>query len=304
MLEMINLNTRLILLAGIGSVALAVTAAQVGSQANACQGVVHSVAIEEIVRGQKVAPAVVVDVPGHGKHALGIDTGASDSVVFARAKEGGYISQTHGGDSDAIGQQLVSSSSFAKLELPPEVATAARERGIDGILSPQSLYPNGYVVLDFKNGRLLEFTKKDDVVECLGHGLVVHKTSSEIEANGLGVDGELDSLVRGRLFVDTGSFLTIFYTDSLDYGKTEIAPELSIVTMKGERTATVISRDHSVRIGLNQRKLSVIAAPTDSVLEVDSDLTPDYIALLGYDALKESIIILPPASAGYWEIIF
>ncbi|MBK8158734.1 MAG: hypothetical protein IPK59_08200 [Rhodospirillaceae bacterium] len=270
-----------------------------------CADIAFQTDIQHLVSGRKSAPILRVNVSGKVGVRMALDTGFSRSLLFSEDNPSNENSTELYDETLSFIPQLGRSINLFRAALRAEVRKAARERGFEGIINPQLIYPDGYTVLDLKDWRIVGFKNESSLRRCYQPGLVVHKTSAETTDNVLGVPVTLDGRVSGRAFVDTGAFISEFYSPLLAYTDAHTAKEFGFWTATAEYVSPQVSAGHKVQVGDKVKSLErIVVATPDRVSASSADLASDYIALLGYDALIGSILIFPPASHGGWEIIF
>jgi hypothetical protein len=187
--------------------------------------------------------------------------------------------------------------------LSVSVDTADRVYATTGaryILNPKTLTQSGFTVMDIKHKHLVGFATESDLRKCYGHGAKSTVFPNEASTGDVDIDAVIDGHVEGRVSIDTGAYLTEFYSEKLRQDDIEPAPELAYYRLNGERVVPALSHHHSLRIGNMTHDLPIVTVPSGP-----GAITRAYPAgRIGYASLKQSILIFPPEGLEYWELIF
>lgn len=265
-----------------------------------CDSYLFSASIENIEVDNRLIPVIYMDKMEHEKSKMAIDTGSNFNTFFMRDPE------IHVEDASLTPGRVLRIKEFGQhmffmhTYLPTIVQEKIRIRDIDGIVSPQTILDAGFVVLDFKNSIMLGFTSDRDVRKCYPLGSRISRTKNSLMNNDFSVPVMFDGDIWGDFFIDTGAFLSKVFTDKIKDEAAELSEEYAYHTMNGDEVIPRVSLNHTIKIGDKEKKLERVALLNEKYDEENLS----YIGSLGYDALKDSVIIIPPRDAGYWEIIF
>lgn len=183
----------------------------------------------------------------------------------------------------------------------PEIL-AARIRQYDEpvfIINPWLIIKTGFTVVDLRSYRLVGFLLEEDMRRCYGSGMRSDVSAAEQYASVARMNAQLDGKINGRIELDTGGSITKFFAPAFAQAKTKAAPERLYYTITGERVVPNLSLHHTIRIGDVTRDLAPVAI--EIVPRSDDDSS---IARLCLDDMKDTVLIFPPPSAHYWEMIF
>ena len=270
-----------------------------------CRNAKYSLPIHEANGGTKIYVDLRLDAFGAKRVVL--DTGAGANVRLMPAIPGGtgdrakgervFLKQGQWIPVDELGGSLY----FYSTDIDPQMFQMLGEMQVsEFILNPDRIDPDGYTVVDLRHRRLIGFADAGDVANCVGHGTRSQITAAERKSNYVFIDALIDGHLAGRVEVDTGEESTEFYNPLLHDATAVPAHDLHYYRIGGTEIVPRLSRNHQIRIGGTTRPLPVVADLSD--LKSDEALRPD--ARLGYATLNQSILIFPPAGAGYWELIF
>ncbi len=197
---------------------------------------------------------------------------------------------------------------FYKVPISEKLAEKIEERGESFlVINPQIIDEAGFTVMDFKRKRLVGFKDEANLRACYGHGLREHLGKTGVAYNMSLVEVILDGKVSGLGFIDTGSFLTEFYGPQISTENAEPSQELSSYLVNGDFIVPQVSPNHTIKIGDKIKILDLVSVAANKPTQyTDGSVSRDNgsIATIGYDALQGSVLIFPPKSAGYWELIF
>lgn len=242
-------------------------------------------------------PTISITVGNFGKIPVLVDTGMSFNSVLVNIDR--YKGPTTFGNwGDVSLPDLGETLQFKAVPVPRSFLQSYAAKNISSfILNPRLAYPNGYIVVDLKRRRFLGFKEEADLRNCYGYGHRSNIRPIEEVANIPFIDATVDGKFEGRFSIDTGTYLTLFYAPQLADRNAVPAPKYAYTRLTGHVIIPRISSDHVLQIGSVNIKLSEAAISTVTKPNFPS-------GTLGMDILKNCVLIFPPSSKHYWELIY
>jgi hypothetical protein len=242
-------------------------------------------------------PTVRIAVDGGDPADVVLDTGMSYNTFFA--PDDNYHGQPHYvAEKQVAIPAFKATLTFGMLPVPREFSDSLVRKKISAfIVNPSQVFPEGFAVLDLKRRRFVAFNNEADLRNCFGHGQRTEIHPAEAKVHIHFIDIMLDGKIAGRVSVDTGAYLSEFYNSRRIDAAALPSAEDWYMGVNGERITPLVSWQHSIQIGTTSKQVEKIA------LHVEN--RPDTaMGTLGMDALGGSVLIFPPASQHYWELIF
>lgn len=267
-----------------------------------CPGASFNLPIEEVGPPGDVRPSVMLDLGAFGEKRVMLDTGASFNVVVVEASgKLAPIGQRFEKWGRLYSSRLKSGFDLYSVPAPGKVLARMLYRDLDRfIVNPRLINEAGFTVMDLKHQRLLGFQKEEDLRRCYEPGVTFKFYAGDIDKYSyFFVHAVLDGQVAGWVDLDTGRGMTEFYSSRVSTAGAKPMPTVGYVTIDGVWVEPSTAPGHSITIGTHILRPKLVSVPVGSTATQD-----DHIASLGYDDLHDKIIVIPPRSAGYWEMIF
>jgi len=242
-------------------------------------------------------PAVRVAVDDDDPADVVLDTGMSFNTFFA--EDDNYHGPPHyTGDKEVAIPAFKTTLTFGLLPVPRGFTETLKHKRISAyIVNPSQVYPEGFAVLDLKQRRFLAFNNEADLRNCYGHGQHAEVHPQEARVNVHLIDIVLDGKIAERVSIDTGAYLSEFYNSrQIDAGALPSADDW-YMGVNGEKVTPLVSWQHTIQVGTTSKQVEKIGLHVESKPGMP-------MGALGMDILGSSILIFPPKSQHYWELIF
>jgi hypothetical protein len=267
-----------------------------------CSKTTFALKIADVGPTESPRPTVMVDIGKWGLRRVLLDTGTSFNTVLLDDRGGASQDQAFNllgrFRSRAFGADLT----FYSLAVPAAVIARARERQLDGfLLNPRLIDPANFVVLDFKKGWLLGFSTETDLRACYGRGArSTFLAGAENDGNTFSIDATLDEAVSGRVALDTGAYLTEFWSPQVSTKGASRSAAKPFFGADGSRRVRYVAAGHIINVGDVTLTPNLVSVP----VEPDAPRSNDLVATIGYSELNGAVIIVAPRAQNFWELLF
>jgi hypothetical protein len=196
-------------------------------------------------------------------------------------------------------QRLQRRLDLRSLPVPSTALARWRRRGMDRFLvNPRLINEQGFTVMDPQHLRLLGFTQEADLRRCYKAGSKHRFFADEDLLNQFYVRASLDDTVAGWLYLDSGAGVTEFYSAHVNPEGAKANPGLSYMNVTGELITPFTAPGHAIAIGDKTLHPALVSLP----IGPQARHSENPLGRLGYTDLRGAVIIIPPRSAGYWEL--
>jgi hypothetical protein len=196
-------------------------------------------------------------------------------------------------------QRLQRRLDLRSLPVPSTALVRWRRRGMDRFLvNPRLINEQGFTVMDLQHLRLLGFAHDADLRRCYQAGLKNRFSDEGALINQFHVEARLDDAVAGRLLLDSGAGITEVYSAHVNPEGAKANPGLSYMNVTGELILPFTAPGHAIAIGDKTLHPALVSLPIGS----QARHSENPLGRLGYTDLRGAVIIIPPRSAGDWEL--